>query len=165
MSLCLYFDSTFKQLKSLTSINTYWCLCGLELALQTAVQKVLGSISGAGKDIYACFFVFVVVFLLSCKQNIYMNFCNSFCNVNSFSILNILQNSRPIIRVSRYRPSIFNGGVYLPVTGRHVFLFASNYNLNSVDARVFRCKNTSLHVILHDVWHSNFICRLVRQRF
>ena len=32
----------------------------------------------------------------------------SFCNVNSFSILNILQSLLPIIGVSSFRPSIFN---------------------------------------------------------
>ena len=36
-----------------------------------------------------------------------IKFCNSCCDVISFSILNILQNLWPIIRVSRYRHSIF----------------------------------------------------------
>ena len=35
--------------------------------------------------------------------------CNSFCNDNLFSILNILRISLwPIIKVSRYNPNIFN---------------------------------------------------------
>jgi len=54
-------------------------------------------------------FVFCCWYVLPfCQKAIFvMKFCIFFRNVNSFSILNILQNLCPIIRVSRYRPSIF----------------------------------------------------------
>ena len=52
---------------------------------------------------YWCVFIF-------CQKSICMNFRNFFCNiiVNLFSILNMLHNMRPTLRVSRFRPSIFN---------------------------------------------------------
>jgi len=46
-------------------------------------------------------FCIVVVFLLFCPKT------HSFYDVNLFSILNVLQDLWPIIRVKRYRPSIF----------------------------------------------------------
>ena len=60
------------------------------------VQEVPGSIPGNGKGFYVYFFFnllllfFVVVF---CKQNTFFvtKNCNSFYNVNLFSMLNILQ--------------------------------------------------------------------------
>jgi len=48
-----------------------------------------------------CFYFFVQNTVFIAKH------CNSFCNVNLFSILNVLQYLWPIIRVKRYRPSIF----------------------------------------------------------
>jgi len=55
------------------------------------------------------FCIVVVVFLLFFSKNtLYIaKYCNSFNNVNLFSILNVLQDLWPIIRVKRYRPSIF----------------------------------------------------------
>ena len=50
----------------------------------------------------------VVVFSLFCPKKLFIaKYCNSFYNVNLFSKLNILQDLWPIIRVKRYRPSIF----------------------------------------------------------
>jgi len=56
------------------------------------------------------FCIVVVVFLLFLSKNTLFiaKYCNSFYNVNLFSILNVLQDLLPIIRVKRYRPSIFN---------------------------------------------------------
>jgi len=55
------------------------------------------------------FCIVVVVSLICCPKNTLFigKYCNSFYNVNLFSILNVLQDLRPIIRVKRYRPSIF----------------------------------------------------------
>jgi len=64
--------------------------------------------SGTGKIVNVCFvcFVVVVVLLFVQKSLFAMKFCNSFRSFSSCSILNMLQNVWPIIRVSRYRPSI-----------------------------------------------------------
>jgi len=55
------------------------------------------------------FCIVVVVFLLFLSKNTLFiaKYCNSFYNVNLFSILNVLQDLWLIIRVKRYRPSIF----------------------------------------------------------
>jgi len=57
-------------------------------------------------DFFICCCCVVVFFV----QNhiIYQNICNSSYNIILFSMLNILQDLWPIIRVYRYRPSIFN---------------------------------------------------------
>ena len=47
------------------------------------------------------------VHVLTHFLHVYIIFCNSFCNVNSFIKLNILQHVWPIIRASRYRAIIF----------------------------------------------------------
>ena len=57
-------------------------------------------------------FCFVVVVFLIVKHIILMKFHNYFCNVNLFRIIKVLQNVWQIIRVSRYRPSIFNSVIY-----------------------------------------------------
>ena len=61
--------------------------------------------------------VFIFDFLYNCcccvftflsKNTLFIaKYCNSFYNVNLFSILNVLKDLWPIIRVKRYRPSIF----------------------------------------------------------
>jgi len=51
-----------KQLDSLTPINTFSCLCGLEVTHDAMGSAVLGSISGVYRDVY----VFFVVLLLLC---------------------------------------------------------------------------------------------------
>ena len=59
-------------------------------------------------------FMFDFLFCCCCVSTFFVQntlfiaqFCNSFYNVILFSILNILQDLWPIIRVERYRPSIF----------------------------------------------------------
>ena len=54
-----------------------------------------------------CFVVVVLLLFLSKNTLFIAKYCNSFYNVNLFSILNVLQDFWPIIRVKRYRPSIF----------------------------------------------------------
>ena len=74
------------------------------------VQEVMGSIPGSGKGFYVWFFVLLLFcFYFFVKNTLFVTkVCNSFYNVNLFSILYILQDLWPIIRVKRYRPSIFN---------------------------------------------------------
>ena len=58
------------------------------------VQESPGSIPRSGKGFYVSFFCFVVVvYFLFCQKNTLFvtKVCNSFYNVNLFSILNILQ--------------------------------------------------------------------------
>jgi len=78
----------FEQLKSLTSIDMFRCLGGPEVNHLTVVRDILGSIPGAGKDFYVCFFV---LYLFVQNPLYVMKFCNSFALL-AFSILNVLQN-------------------------------------------------------------------------
>jgi len=101
--LCLF---TFrpiasKQLKSLTKIDTLSWLVDAVLTHPLWVQKVPGSISGSGKGFYVWFFVLLLMrFHFLSKNTLFVTkFCNSFCNVNLFSILNILQDLWLIIKV------------------------------------------------------------------
>jgi len=57
-----------KQLNSLTSINTFSCLGGRKVTLQTGVRVVPGSIPGSGKGFCMFAFCFVVVVLLFVVQ-------------------------------------------------------------------------------------------------
>ena len=96
LCLFMFWPIALKQLNSLTSIDTFSSLGGWEFT---------GSIPHSGRDFYVCIFSFVVVFL----HFVHLKFCNSFCNVILFTMLNILKNWWPILRVSRYRLIIFNG--------------------------------------------------------
>jgi len=57
------------------------------------VQEVPGSIPGCGKGFYVCFFVLLLLcFYFLSKNTLFIEiYCNSFYNVNLFSILNVLQ--------------------------------------------------------------------------
>ena len=106
--LCLF---TFrpiasKELNSLTTINTFSWLCGELVTHPLWVQEDPGSIPA--KDFYDWFFVLLLCFYFLSKTTLFVTtFCNSFCNVNLFSIHNILQDLWLIMRVWRYRPNIF----------------------------------------------------------
>ena len=103
-----------EQLNSLTTIYTLSWLGGVvvthPLWVQLWVQEVLGSIPAPGKGFYVWFSVSLLLcfYFLSINTLFVTKFCKSFCNVNLFSILNILPDLWLIIRVKRYRPSIFN---------------------------------------------------------
>jgi len=72
------------------------------------VQEVLGSTPGSGKGFYVWFCVLLLCFYFLSKNTLFIaKYCNSFHIVYLFSILNVLQDLWPIIRVKRYRPSIF----------------------------------------------------------
>jgi len=101
--LCLF---TFrpivsKQLKSLLTIDTVSWLGGAVVTHPLWVQEFPGSIPGSGKGFYVSFFALLLLcFYFSVKNTLFVtNVCNSFYNVNLFSILNILQDLWPIIRV------------------------------------------------------------------
>ena len=86
---------TLKKLNSLTSIEMFSWL--------NWVRDFPGSIPGSGKDFYVCCFVLLLLCCTLCSKHIICHeLYNSFCSVNSFSILNILKIIWPIIRVSRY---------------------------------------------------------------
>ena len=86
IQLCLFmlYLITLKQLKSLTLIDTFSCLKGREVTRQAGLREVPDSIPGYVKDFYVH-----ICFLLSFSLKI-------------FIYINM------IIRVSRYRHSIFN---------------------------------------------------------
>jgi len=102
--LCLF---TFRPIASkhvngLTTIVILSWLGGAEVTHPLWVQEVPRSVPGSGKVFYVSFFCFVVVvFLLFCqKKTLFVTkICNSFYNVNLFSILDILPDLCPIIRV------------------------------------------------------------------
>jgi len=110
--LCLF---TFrpiasKQLNGLTTIDILSWLGGAVVTHPLWVQEVPGSIPGSDKGFYVWFFVLLLFcFTFLSKNTLFIaKYCNSFYKVNLFSILNVLQDLWPIIRVKRYRPSIFN---------------------------------------------------------
>jgi len=115
--LCLFMFRPIasKQLNSLTTINTFSWLGGAVVTHPLWVQEVPGSIPGSSKGFYVWFLVLLLLcFYFLSKNTLFVTkFCNSFYNVNLLSILNILQDLWPIIRVWRYRPSIFNKHGYL----------------------------------------------------
>jgi len=92
--LCLF---TFrpiasKQLNGLTSIDTVSLLGGAVVTHPLWVQEVPGSIPGSGKGFYVSFFALLLLwFYFFVKNTFVTKVCNSFYNVNLFSILNILQ--------------------------------------------------------------------------
>jgi len=101
--LCLF---TFrpiasKQLNSLTTIDILSWLVGAVVTYPLWVQEVPGSIPGSDKGFYVWFFVLLLLcfFFLSKNTLFVTKFCNSFCNVYLFSILNILQDLWPIVRI------------------------------------------------------------------
>ena len=106
--LCLF---TFRPVasKRCNSLNGIYSLSWLSCAEETHplwVREVLGSIPGSDKSFLFCC---CCVFTFWSKHTLFVTqFCNFFCNVNSFGILNKLQDLWPIIMVLRYRPSILN---------------------------------------------------------
>ena len=111
--LCLFSFRTIasKQLNSLTTrtIDILSWLGGAVVTHPLWVQEVPSSIPGSGKGFYVWFFVLLLLcFYFWSKNTLFIaKCCNSFYNVSLFSILNVLQDLWPIIRVKRYRPSIF----------------------------------------------------------
>jgi len=109
--LCLF---TFrpiasKQLKSLTTIDILSWLGGAVVTHPPWVQEVPGSIPISGRGFYVRFFVLLLLcFYFLSKNTLFVTkVCKFFFNVILFSILNILQDLWPIIRVLRYIRSIF----------------------------------------------------------
>jgi len=112
--LCLF---TFrhiasKQLNSLTSILTLNWLCGAEITHPLWVQEVPGSIPGSCSGFYVWFCFVVVVFLIFCKKTHYLsqNVAIPFAMLIYLVYIqcNIWPALWPILRVQRYRLSIFN---------------------------------------------------------
>jgi len=109
--LCLftYRPIASKQFNGLTTIGTLSWLRGAVVTHPLWVQEIPGSIPGSSKGFYVLFFICCCVFIRFCpkKTVIVSKVCSFFYNNNLFSRLNILQDLWPIIRVLRYRPSIF----------------------------------------------------------
>jgi len=110
--VCLFMfrHITSKQLKIITTFDTFSCLGGPEVMHQTVVRDILASISGSCWDFYVLFCVCCCccVLLVCSKKHYLSRHCAvPFCNVNSFRILYMLQKVWLIISVSRCRPTIF----------------------------------------------------------
>jgi len=98
--LCLFtfWPIASKQFNSSTTIDSG--LGGAVVTHPLCVQEVPGSIPGFDKGFYVWVFVlFFICFYFLSKNSFVTKFCNSFGNVYLFSILNILQDLWPIIRV------------------------------------------------------------------
>jgi len=89
-----------KQFNSLTAIDTFSCLSGPEVTHQMRCKRSEFD-SRLWQGNLCLLFCFVVVACLhSCPKHIYCHeICNTMHNVNLFSILYILQNLQPIIRI------------------------------------------------------------------
>ena len=91
-----------KQFNSLTTIVSLSWLGSTEVLTNPLwMREVLGSIPGSGKGFYALFCCFIIVYWYFWSQNTLFvtKKCNFFCNVYLFSVLNILQDLWPIMRV------------------------------------------------------------------
>ena len=103
--LCFLFRPiTLKLLNSLTSTDTFSWLGGVETSDCGARHPGLNSRLW---QVLLCLIFFICFYFFWLNNYFVMIFCISFCNVNLFSILNILLNLWAITGVSRYRPSIF----------------------------------------------------------
>jgi len=111
--LCLFMFRPIasKQLNDLTTIDILSWLGGAVVTHPLSVQEVPGSIPCSGKGFYVWFFWYCCccVFTFFVQNTLFIaKYCNSFYNVNLFSILNVLQDLWPFIWVKRYRPRIIN---------------------------------------------------------
>jgi len=99
-----------KQLNSLTTIDILSWFGGAVVTHPLWMQLFPGSIPGSGKRFYVWFFVVLLwVFYLLSKNTLFVTkCCHSFCNVNLFSILNILQDMWPFIPISNAVISLFS---------------------------------------------------------
>jgi len=82
---------------------------------QTAVREVPGSILASDKDFYVCFFVccsYVFTFLVQKEIKL---FGVNFCNVNLFSILNLLQNGNSKFIFKKLKSSSVQPDHLIPV--------------------------------------------------
>ena len=89
LCLLMFRPIAMKQLKSMTLINLFKLLDGLEVTHQIAVREVPGSIPDSGNDFYVCsLFCCCCVFYFFVQNTLFfMQFLQSFWNDNSFSIL------------------------------------------------------------------------------
>ena len=110
MSLFTFRPIASKPLNGLTTIDTVSWLGGTGVTHPLSVKEVPGLNPGSGKGFNVSLFALLLLwFYFFVKNTLFVTkVCNSFYNVNVFSMLNILQDLWPIIRVKRYRPSIFN---------------------------------------------------------
>ena len=104
----LQFDSLRRN--SLTTIDILSLLGGAVVMHPLWRQEVPCWIPGSGKGFYVWLFLFCCCCFYFLSKNTLFDTkgCNSFCKVNLFSILNVLQHWWPIIRVYRNKPRILN---------------------------------------------------------
>jgi len=96
-----------KQLNSFTTIFILSWIGGAEVTHPHWMREILGSIPGSGEGFSVLCFV-LLCFYFFVQNTIFVTaFCNSLSIVHFFSILNILHVFWLIIRVQRYRHSIF----------------------------------------------------------
>ena len=110
--LCLFtfWPIASKHLNSFTTIATLSWLTAQGSGNSSAFgARGFGFNSRFRQGFLCLYFCYVVVeFLLFAPKHI---ICQTFCNVNLFSIPNLLQDLWLITRVLRYRPSILNSDV------------------------------------------------------
>jgi len=121
--LCLFtfWPIASKQLNSLTLL-TRWCSGNA-----SAVVAILRFPTPVRVLMFDIFVLVLLCFYLLSKNTLFVTtFCNSHCNVYLLSILNISQYLWPIIRVFRYKPSIFNISVRRKTTETGMFIQPDN---------------------------------------
>jgi len=111
--LCLFTFRSIasKQLNGLSDYNRYsqltrWC-SGNASALGARCPVFNPRLQQGFLCLIFCFVVVVLLLFLSKNTLFIAKYCNAFNNVNLFSILRVLQDLWSIIRVKRYRHSIF----------------------------------------------------------
>jgi len=136
-------------------------LGGWELTLQPSTRDVPGSISGSGKQFRVAFCFVDVVFILFVQNalHVFTQIWHFLFEVNSFSVLIILQNVWLVIRVWRYWPSIFNTSIPTTRVVLHM------YNISSpLSYRLFwlnECRPSNLIINLSAVDSTvNALCYL-----
>ena len=115
--LCLF---TFrpivsKHLNSLTTILTLSCLGGAEVTHLFWMREVSCSIPGSGNVWFFGILLLSFYFFLSKTHYLSQRFFNFFFTVNLFSIVNILQDLWPIIRVITQKTTFKLRSFYWPI--------------------------------------------------
>ena len=132
--VCLCSNAKWTLFNSLSSIDTSRCLCGGEVTHQATVPEIPDWVHGSDKDFDVCFLVCCSCVFIVWRKTCYLSWkvAISFAMLIYFSILNILESVWPIIKLSRYRDSIFKcchcGFLSIPLIGSNIKTLLLSFN-------------------------------------